>query len=64
MGGFTGISPKSQVTLLAVGLSPVVVNMLNNSDWAVKGLDLFRGGVYDCQGIPKVKHREICNGCV
>lgn len=48
MGGFTGISQKSQVTLLAVGLLPVV-DVLNNSDWAVKGLDLYCGGVCNCR---------------
>lgn len=55
MGGFTGISQKSEVKLLAVGLLPVFINMLKYTDWAVKGLDLFHGGVCNCQGTPNVK---------
>lgn len=45
MRGFTGISQKSQLMHLAVGLLPVVVNTPNNSEWAVKDLDLFHRGV-------------------
>lgn len=52
-----------KLTLSAVGLLPVV-NMPNNSGWAFKGLGLFHAGVYNCQGTPKVKHRETCNWCV
>lgn len=58
MGRFIRISQKSEVKLLAVGSLPVFVNMLNYTDCAVKGLDLFYGGVCNCQGTPNVKYSQ------
>lgn len=43
---------------MAVGLLPGFVNMLKYTYYAVKGLDLFYGGVCNCQGTPNVKYRE------
>lgn len=58
MGRFIRISQKSEVKPLAVGLLPVFVNMLNYTDCAVKGLDLFYGSACNCQGTPNVKYCE------
>lgn len=58
MGRFTRVSQKSEVKLLAVGLLPVFLNMVKYTDCAVKGLDLFYGGVCNFRRTPNVKYRE------